>query len=151
MPQSLCRIHLHLVFSTRNRIPYLKNKTVRIQLHSYLAGINKNLGSTTMLINGVEDHVHILCLQPKMVCIADHIRTLKTNSSTWAKRQGADYSKFAWQAGYGAFSVSESNVQKARQYIADQEKHHNKKSFKQEYRELLKKHNIDYDERYVWD
>ena len=150
MSQSICHIYLHIVFSTKNRTPYLKDKALRARLYSYMVGINNKLGTHTRIINGVEDHIHILCLQPKTVCIAAHIRTLKANSSTWMKRQGKDYSTFAWQGGYGVFSVSESGLEKVQRYISNQEKHHQKKTFMQEYREILHTHDIDYDERYLW-
>jgi REP element-mobilizing transposase RayT len=150
MPQSLANIYIHLIFSTKDRFPFL-SKEVRPDLHAYMATVLANLNSPAVLINSVEDHVHILFNMGRIVTLAQVVEGVKKSSSKWIKTQGASFSKFAWQAGYGGFSVSESNAPKVANYIQCQEEHHRTKSFQDEYRVFLKKHKIQFDERYVWD
>lgn len=150
MPQSLANIYIHLIFSTKDRFPFL-SKEVRPDLHAYMATVLANLNSPAVLINSVEDHVHILFNMGRTVALAQVVEDVKKSSSKWIKTQGASFSKFAWQAGYGGFSVSESNAPKVANYIQCQEEHHRTKSFQDEYRVFLKKHKIQFDERYVWD
>jgi len=150
MPQSLANIYIHLIFSTKDRFPFL-SKEVRPDLHAYMATVLANLNSPAVLINSVEDHVHILFNMGRIVTLAQVVEDVKKSSSKWIKTQGASFSKFAWQAGYGGFSVSESNAPKVANYIQCQEEHHRTKSFQDEYRVFLKKHKIQFDERYVWD
>ena len=104
-----------------------------------------------MLINSVEDHVHILFDLARTVTVSSTVEAVKKASSKWIKTQSAAFASFAWQAGYGAFAVSESNVPAVRDYIAGQQEHHRKKSFQDEYRAFLVRHRVDFDERYVWD
>jgi REP element-mobilizing transposase RayT len=151
MPQSLSRIYLHLVFSTKNRTPYLKDKALRGKLHAYLAGTCHNLESPSLLVGGVEDHVHILCRFSKNLSVAQLVRELKRESSKWIKTLSPDLRSFHWQQGYGAFSISPSHVEILKKYIANQEEHHRRVPFQDEFRRLLKKYGIEYDERYVWD
>ena len=151
MPQSLARVVLHVVFSTKNRIPFLRDAEVRARMHAYMAGVLQNIGCEPILINGVEDHVHILCNLSRTVSIAQLVEEAKKATSKWTKEQGPQYHDFFWQGGYGSFSVSQSNVEQVRAYIATQEEHDRRVSFQDEFRALCRKHGIEIDERYVWD
>ena len=150
MPQSLARLCVHLVFSTKHREPFLHDR-IRTDLHAYMATVLKNLGCPALIINSVEDHVHILLDLGRTVSVSQAVEGVKKSSSKWIKTQGEEFAAFAWQAGYGAFAVSESNVPAVRQYITTQAEHHRKTSFQDEYRAFLTKHNVTFDERYVWD
>jgi REP element-mobilizing transposase RayT len=150
MSQSLSAVYLHLVFSTKERQPFLSDADVRNQVHAYLGGILKELGCMPVLAGGVEDHVHLLASQSRTISQADWVKELKRASSLWLKKQGWPFRDFAWQAGYGVFSVSVSNVEVVREYIARQEEHHRKATFQNEYRAMLKKHGVAWDEKYVW-
>jgi putative transposase len=150
MPQSLARLHIHLIFSTKNR-ECLLTDGVRSSLHAYMATVLQNLGCPPVLINSVEDHVHILFELARTVSVSQAVEEVKKSSSKWIKTQGTEFAHFAWQAGYGAFAVSESNVPAVRDYIAKQQEHHGRKSFQEEYRTFLERHGVAFDERYVWD
>ena len=151
MPQSLAKISIHLVFSTKGRTPWLRSNDLRDQLYSYMAVLLRdNLDSPAIIIGGIEDHVHILFSMSRKFSIMDIVKGVKTETSKWLKKQGGVDSTFAWQSGYGAFSVSESNIQQVREYIARQPEHHRKQSFQDEFRELCRRHNLPLDERYVW-
>lgn len=150
MPQSLARNHVHLVFSTKDRHPFLTD-SIRAELHSYMATVLANIDCPATLINSVADHVHILFNLHRTVPLAKAVEEVKKSSSKWLKTKSPILAKFAWQAGYGAFSVSESNLAAVANYIATQEEHHRKMSFQDEYREFMKKHKVEWDERYVWD
>lgn len=150
MPQSLARLHIHLVFSAKNRDPIITD-AVRDALHAYLATVLQNLGCAPVLINSVEDHAHLLFDLARTVSISQAVEDVKKASSKWIKTQGPEFANFAWQSGYGAFAVSESNVDAVREYIANQREHHRKKSFQEEYRQFLERHRIAFDERHVWD
>lgn len=150
MPQSLARLHIHLIFSTKNR-ERLLHESIRDSLHRYLATVLQNLGCAPVLINSVEDHVHVLFELARTVALSKAVEEIKTSSSKWIKTQGPEYRGFAWQAGYGAFAVSESNVDAVRNYIAGQAEHHRKKSFQEEYRAFLERHRVAFDEKYMWD
>lgn len=150
MPQSLARLHVHLVFSTKNREPIITD-AVRGALHAYMVTVLQNLGCAPVLINSVEDHTHLLFDLARTVSISQAVEDVKKASSKWIKTQGPEFASFAWQSGYGAFAVSESNVEAVREYIANQREHHRKKSFQEEYRQFLERHRIAFDERYVWD
>ena len=151
MPQSLARVVLHMVFSTKHRAAFLKNADLRPRLHAYMAGVLQNIGCEPILINGVEDHVHILCNLSRTMTIARLVEEVKTDPSKWMKQQGPHFADFHWQGGYSAFSVSQSNVEAVRAYIAGQEEHHRKMSFQDELRALCRKHGLEIDEKYVWD
>ena len=151
MPQSLARVVLHLAFSTKNRSSFLKDADLRARLHAYIAGVLQKIGCEPILIGGVEDHVHILCNLSRTITVAELVEEAKKASSKWIKEQDRQYRDFFWQSGYAAFSVSESQVEKVRAYIAAQEQHHRKVSFQDEFRSLCRKHRIEIDERYVWD
>lgn len=150
MPQSLARLHVHLIFSTKLRSPWLCD-AIRDSLHSYMAAVLQNMGCPALLINSVEDHVHVLFELSRTCAVSDVVEQVKKASSKWIKTQGVEYAEFSWQAGYGSFSVSESHVESVRRYIADQREHHRKKSFEEEYRAFLERHRIAFDERYLWD
>lgn len=151
MPQSFSAVYIHLVFSTKDRCPFLRDKNVRLALHSYLGGISKRLDCPPIETGGVEDHIHMLARFGRTISLADWVKELKRVSNIWLKEQGREYSAFEWQGGYGAFSVSQSNLEQVKDYIAHQEEHHRTMTFQDELRALLRKHGIELDERYVWD
>ena len=151
MPQSHSNVIVHIVFSTKDRVPFLKDTDIREQMHAELGGTSKTLNCPPIITGGVEDHIHLLARQSRTITLSDWVKELKRVTSIWIKTKGPQFKKFAWQAGYGAFSVSQSQVKKVVEYIQQQEKHHRKKDFKTEYREFLERHEIEYDERYVWD
>ncbi len=152
MPQSLARVTIHIVFSTKNREAYLRNSKLREDLYAYMATILRdNVDSPALLINGVEDHIHGLVSLSRKFSIMKVIQEAKTETSKWLKRQSPKLGGFAWQSGYGVFSVSESNIPRVRAYIEAQEAHHQKMTFQDEFAELCRRHHINIDERYVWD
>lgn len=151
MPQSLAKLYVHIIFSTKNRYPFLQDKEIRNEMHSYLGGACNELDSQVLIVGGVADHVHILCTLSKNLSLAKLVGEVKRESSKWVKTKGRGLSKFAWQNGYGAFSVSQSQVEVVRKYIGKQEEHHRKKTFQDEFRASLRKYEIKFDERYVWD
>jgi putative transposase len=151
MSQSLVQIYVHIVFSTKHRRPFLKDKEFRERTHAYLAGICKNIGCPALIVGGVEDHVHLLCRLGKRIAVADFIRDLKRDSSKWVKEERTDLSEFHWQSGYGAFSISPGHVEALKRYIANQEEHHRQETFQDEFRRLCEKYGLEIDERYVWD
>jgi putative transposase len=151
MPQSLAQIYLHLVFSTKERRPFLQRKELREDTHAYLAGTCKGLASPCLIVGGVEDHVHVLCRLSRTHSVAELVKELKRSSSIWIKGKVPQLEAFHWQDGYGAFSVSPSHVEALKRYIANQEAHHRRESFQEEFRRLLNKYGVEYDERYVWD
>jgi len=151
MPQSLAKILVHAVFSTKERRPFLRDAALRDELHRYLGGILTNLGCQPVIVGGVEDHVHLLCALSKTHSVAEMVKEVKRGSSVWLKTKGPELSDFAWQNGYGVFSIGFSQIETVRSYIAGQEEHHRKVSFQDEYRELLRRYEVEFDERYVWD
>jgi len=151
MPQSLANILVHLVFSTKDRLPFLEDQGLREGLHRYLGGIINEQGGQSLSVGGVSDHVHILCAMSKNVSAADFVRDLKRASSGWVKQQSSGTEKFAWQAGYGIFSVGQTEIAVVQGYIANQEEHHRTQTFQEEYRAFLVKYGVPYDERYVWE
>ena len=151
MSQSLSKIWTHLVFSTKERYPFLSAETVRYEMHSYLAKTLKENQCPTLLVGGVSDHVHLLFVLSKNHSIASIVWAIKRSSSKWVKTQASGLRKFHWQEGYGAFSVSQSHVEQVQKYILNQQNHHRKRTFQDEFRSFLKKYEVEYDERYVWD
>ncbi|MBN2493318.1 MAG: IS200/IS605 family transposase [Deltaproteobacteria bacterium] len=149
MPQSLARILVHIIFSTKDRLPFIQ-PAIEGGLFAYMATVHRECGCPALLINGTEDHVHILCSLSRTMAVCDLVEEVKKRSSKWVKTQGAAYAKFSWQGGYGVFSIGESGVEQARRYIEQQKEHHRKKSFQEEYREFLERYRVDFDERYVW-
>jgi REP element-mobilizing transposase RayT len=151
MPQSLAQIYLHIVYSTKHRTPFLREPALRAEVHRYLGGTCRNLDWPSLRVGGVEDHVHICCRLSRTLTVADLVRELKRDSSKWLKTKGEGLTDFHWQDGYGAFSISPGHVEAVVAYIANQEEHHRRASFQDEFRRLLKKYGVEYDERYVWD
>lgn len=151
MPQSLSQIYLHIVFSTKDRSPFLQDRSLRDRVHAYLAGVGDNLSSPTVKVGGVEDHVHVLCRMSKTLTVANLVQEIKRDSSKWIKELSPDLAGFYWQKGYGAFSVSPSHVEALAAYIERQEEHHHQESFQDEFRRICEKYNIELDERYAWD
>lgn len=151
MPQSLSVVYLHLVFSTKDRRPWLRDRQIREALHGHLGEVSKRLDCPPILVGGVEDHVHMLTQFGRTITQAGWVKEVKRVSSRWLKEQAGDLAGFEWQGGYANFSVSQSNLDQVRDYIANQEEHHRKLSFQDELRALLRKHELEWDERYAWD
>ena len=151
MAQSLARLWTHLIFSTKNRFPFLTDKVLRAETHAYLAEILRTHGCETLIVGGVDDHAHSLFAQSRTLPIASVVKEIKRTSSGWIKTTSRRVSKFHWQGGYAAFSVSQSNLQEVIRYIENQEEHHKRVTFQDEYRAFLKAYGVEYDERYVWD
>ena len=150
MSQSLAKNLLHLVFSTKDRSPWIP-LNVRERLFGYQAGIFKEWESPTLIIGGVDDHVHALFSLSKNHPLKKIVEEVKKGSSKWMKREGTGNADFYWQNGYAAFSVSVSNVDAVKRYIENQEEHHRKMTFQEELRALLGRHQVEFDEQYVWD
>ena len=151
MSQSLAKILLHAVFSTKDRFPFLQSVAIREEMHAYLGGILENLDCHALAVGGVSDHVHLLFSLTRVETVADVIKELKRSSSAWVKTKSPAMKKFAWQSGYGVFSIGFSQTKSVQAYIAGQERRHRKTSFQDEMRELLRRYEIAFDERYVWD
>jgi len=151
MAQSLSRLWTHLIFSTKNRFPFLSDKAIRSDMNRYLATMLREQDCETLIVNGVEDHVHALFALSRTHAIASVVKEIKRTSSGWVKELSPNLAKFHWQGGYGAFSVSQSNLEEVIRYIENQEEHHKRVTFQDEYRAFLKAYGIAYDERYVWD
>ncbi len=149
MSQSPAKIVLHIVYSTKNREPVL-TKNVRSDLYGYTIGVLDSIDCVTLAINGTEDHVHALVLMSRTISPAKMVEDMKRGYSRWLKERNEISKHFAWQGGYGAFSVSESQVSKVIEYVNGQEEHHRLISFQDELRLMLKKHRIEFDERYLW-
>ncbi len=151
MPQSLSNVLIHVVFSTKHRRPFLRTPELRGTMTGYIVGILRNIQCPSLLTGVVEDHVHILCSLHRTVAISKLVEEVKTGSSLRIKEESPALCDFHWQNGYGAFSVSPSNLEQVEAYIGAQEQHHRKRSFQEEFRLILERHGIEYDERYVWD
>ena len=150
MPQSLSKVIVHIIFSTKNREPWL-DSNVRRRMHAYLATICRDLDTDYVHVGGVSDHVHIVTTLPRTLSQAQLIEQIKKTSSKWIKTLDARCHGFSWQRGYGAFSVSPSRLDSVLDYLNKQQEHHRTRTFQEEYRELFRKHGVDFDERYVWD
>jgi REP element-mobilizing transposase RayT len=151
MAQSLGKILVHTVFSTKERRPFLRDQLLRDELHHVIGGILKNLDCTPIVVGGVEDHVHFLCALSRTCEPAEMVKEVKRGSSIWIKTKSAGLRDFAWQSGYGIFSIGYSQIETARKYIINQEEHHKTVSFQDEFRAFLNKYDVQFDERYVWD
>jgi len=151
MPQSLAKILVHTVFSTKDRRPFLRDKGMREELHCYVGGILNNLNCQPIIVGGVEDHVHLLCALSRTCQAAEMVKEIKRGSSVWVKSKSRGLQDFAWQNGYGIFSIGFSQIAAVRKYVAGQEEHHREVSFQDEFRQLLRRYEIAFDERYVWD
>jgi putative transposase len=148
MAQTCGNVVVHVIFSTKLRQPLI-GPDIRSDLFAYLGGIVRELRGTAVIVGGTCDHVHILIRIRPVHSVAEIVRVVKANSSGWIRKKG--HKEFAWQAGYGVFSVSESNVPAVTKYIATQEEHHRTHSFQEEFVAFLKKNKVAYDERYIWD
>ena len=151
MAQSLSCLWTHLIFSTKNRFPFLKDKVLRAEMHAYLAEMLRNQNCETRIVGGVEDHTHSLFALPRTLPIARIVKEVKRTSSGWVKEAWPKLAKFYWQGGYAAFSVSQSNLENVIRYIENQEEHHKRTTFQDEYRAFLNAYGVEYDERYIWD
>ncbi len=149
MPNTYTNLLFHIVYSTKYRKPLIQ-PSWQDELYGYMGGIIRAEKGVLLVAGGIEDHVHLLAKLPPTIAVSDMLRLIKANSSKWANEL-SDVSYFEWQAGYGAFSVSESNVPSVRKYIDSQDAHHRKQSFRDEYLALLRRHNIEFDERYVFE
>jgi putative transposase len=150
MGQSLVQNYIHIVFSTKYRQPLI-HPPVETELHAYLGGVCNELDCPVLKVGGYVDHIHILCMLSKKIALIKLMEEIKSHSSKWIKKQGVTYDNFYWQDGYGAFSVNPYDVDIVVAYIANQHEHHRTKTFQDEYRAMLHKYGVDYDERYVWD
>jgi putative transposase len=150
MPQSLANILIHIVFSTKNRAPLIRPE-IEPELHPYMASICRACQCPAHAIGGTEDHIHLVCSLGRTVAVATLLEEIKKSTSKWMKTKGELYSQFSWQAGYGAFSIGQSQLDAVKKYIARQREHHRRRTFQEEFREFLAKYQVPYDERYVWD
>ena len=150
MPQSFVCMHCHIIFSTKHRQPLI-TRDAAPRLYEYVGGIVRNTGSRLMAAGGMPDHVHLIVSLGKQEALADAVRDIKSNSSRWIHETFANLRGFAWQTGYGGFAVSYSNLDEVKRYIAGQHEHHRVRTFKEEFLAFLKRHNCEYDERYIWD
>ena len=150
MPQSLFKMLAHIVFSTKNRADLIAPE-IENDLFGYIHGIIENNNSKLIIANGTANHVHLLVSLGKKIDIPELVGDIKRDSSSWIKKQDADYSNFYWQKGYGAFSIGQSQVETITNYIENQKEHHRKHDYKSEFRAWLAKYEIDFDEKYVWD
>src|SRR5262249_53904397 len=144
-------VYIHLVFSTKDRRPFFWDQKIRSRLHAHLGEVSKRLDCPPILVGGVEAHVHLLARFGRTITQAEWVKEIKRVSNQWLKDRGADFMGFEWQNGYADFSVSQSNLDQVKEYIARQEAHHRRMSFQDELRALLRKHQVEWDERYVWD
>ena len=150
MPQSLAFILVHIIFSTKDRTP-IQDASLIPALHAYLATVARDKDCECFRAGGVADHVHLAVRLSRTITVAQLVESLKTGSSKWIKTQSPTSAHFAWQSGYGAFSVGPSDLEALRSYIDAQEEHHRKHTFQEEYRAFLKKYGVEFDERYIWD
>ncbi|MFO0848885.1 MAG: IS200/IS605 family transposase [Gemmataceae bacterium] len=150
MPQSFTCLHYHIVFSTKHRQPVII-PAVRPKLFAYLGGLIRAEGGHPVAIGGMPDHVHILARLGQTKALADILRVVKANSSKWVHDTHPEVAGFGWQTGYGAFTVGQSSLEAVRRYVEGQEEHHRARSFQDEFRQMLRQHGIEWDERYIWD
>jgi REP element-mobilizing transposase RayT len=150
MAGTYTKLVYHIVFSTKNRHPFISEQ-VEKELHKYIGGIIRGIEGSCLEINGMPDHVHILAVLPPKIAVSDALRDIKANSSKWMHETKPDLWRFAWQDGYSAFTVSKSQVDAVRKYIIDQKIHHEESDFKTELLGLLDKHEVEFDARYIWD
>lgn len=150
MPQSLSSILIHLVFSTKNRQPWI-TETIESDLYRYLGGIFRSRKCPSLIIGGDKDHIHSLFSLSRICTVAKLVEELKSSSSKWIKERGPEFWNFHWQDGYGAFSIGQSGIDDLIRYIANQKNHHRQTSYQDEFRSLCQKYNIEIDERYIWD
>ena len=150
MPQSLANVLVHLIFSTKNRTPLIRPE-IEKELFRYLGSVCRACGCPAHKIGGTDDHVHLACSLSRTISLSKLLEEIKKSSSKWIKTKGPSYARFSWQAGYGAFSIGQSQLASLKRYIVQQRDHHRRRTFQDELREFLKRYEIEYDERYVWD
>ena len=149
MPQSFASLHCHIIFSTKHRQPEIAPE-IQPRLFEYVGGILRNNSCRLIAAGGIPDHVHLLVSLGRTLSVADAIRLIKSNSSGWFHDE-LQLPDFQWQTGYAAFAVSFSNIDSVKSYLANQTEHHRQQSFQDEFREFLRRHHLEWDERYVWD
>lgn len=149
MAQSLSKLYVHLVFHTKYNQDLILPE-IEDELYAYMGGIIKANDSIPLKVNGIANHVHILAVMSKNIALAKFLEEIKKNSSRWIKTKGKEYKNFAWQGGYGGFSVSQRGVDNVIRYIENQKEHHKKVTAKDEYIQLLQKYQVEYDEKYLW-
>jgi REP element-mobilizing transposase RayT len=142
-------MYVHAIFHVKNDDVLIRPEDDD-ELYAYIGGVIKLSKSIPIIINGIENHVHVLCIMAKTICLADLMEDIKRHSSRWIKTKGIHYQNFAWQGGYAGYSVSPSKVEAVRKYIENQKIHHLSQSFKDEYIQFLNEHDVDYNEDYLW-
>ncbi|MBI1247718.1 IS200/IS605 family transposase [bacterium] len=150
MPQSFASLYVHLIFSTKNRESWIADDW-SMRLYEYISGTLRNKGCHLIIGGGMTDHIHLLVSMSRDVSLVDLVRDIKANASRWVHDSIVGCSSFAWQAGYAAFSVSQSAIPDVRAYIENQKEHHRTRSFQEEFIAFLQKHNVEYDPRYVFE
>ena len=150
MSQSLAKVYVHIIFSTKHREKLITD-SIKEELFSYIGGICKELECNPIIVGGHQDHIHILCVLSKKIALMKLIQEAKQSSSKWIKTKGNEFKNFYWQEGYGAFSVNPIQIDVVEKYIENQDEHHKTKTFQDEFRAFLKKYKIEYNEEYVWD
>ena len=150
MPQSLSKVYVHIVFSTKNRLNTI-DKNIENSLYEYIGGICKGMECNPLIVGGHRNHIHVLCLLSRKVTQMKLLEEVKKQSSKWIKTKGLQYQKFYWQDDYGIFSVNPSEINKVVNYIKTQEEHHKQRGFKDEFKDFLNTNKVEYDERYLWD
>ncbi len=149
MPRTFTNLLTHCIFSTKGR-EALIDPSMRVELHAYLGGIVREIGGTALGVNSMPDHVHMLFSLPPAVALSEAMRLIKANSSKWVHERWPERPTFAWQLGFGAFSVSKSSVPQVLKYIENQKEHHRKTTFQEEFLNFLRRHEVEFDERYIW-
>jgi putative transposase len=149
MSQSLSKMYLHAIFHVKNNECLIRPEDEK-ELYAYMGGVVKLTHSVPIIINGTENHLHVLCILSKNISLSNFMEEIKTNSSRWIKTLGPHYRKFAWQGGYSGYSVSHSRVDAVKKYIANQKEHHKKQTFEDEYIQFLKENDVDYNNDYLW-
>jgi REP element-mobilizing transposase RayT len=150
MAGTYTKLFYHIVFSTKSRQNFI-TPSIEIELYKYIAGIVRGIGGSCVEINGMPDHVHLLAILPPKIALSDALREIKANSSKWVHETKPELAKFGWQDGFAAFTVSKSAVDSVREYIRNQKAHHGQRDYKAELLGLLAKHEVEFDERYIWD
>jgi putative transposase len=151
MPQSLSAVYLHLVFSTKDGRTWFADVSLRARLHEYIGAVSRELDCPPIQVGGVADHVHLLARHGREISQSELVKEVKRVSSRWLKTQGETSKDFEWQRGYAVFSVSPSNLDRVRAYVAEQDKHHAKFDYQREPRTLLQRHGLEWDEKHLWD
>ena len=149
MAQSLSKLYVHIIFHVKNEKLLIRQEDEK-ELYAYIGGIIKQTSSCPIMINGTSDHIHVLSTLSKNISLADFVKKIKENSSSWIKTKGLHYQDFGWQGGYSGYSVSQSKVKIVEKYIENQKEHHKKVLFREEYLTFLKEHEINFDESFLW-